>query len=612
MTAPGENLTLTGSGNINGAGNSGNNILTGNTGANTLDGGPGADTIIDTFETGAADVVEVEPLSIGPGAALTSELTSLPGPLSLGSGLTFTLHNIGGVTPGSQAEAGFLRAAALWSGYLGDSVNILLDVGFSSLAPGILGSTSSNSDVVSYSAARTALITDQTSASDATAAASLAPGSSLSFYTNNSAGTRVFDNDGSANNTLLNVNSANLKALGITADANGNPIDDGVTADASITFSSSFTFDFDPSNGISAGAIDFVGVAFHEIGHALGFVSGVDIVDIYTGSGPGGQVNLNPYSIFSILDLYRYSAGSVRDLSFGDSTYFSINGGATNLGLFSTGYYQGDGSQASHWKDDLGLGIMDPTAAPAGQAMVVTSLDIQAFDVIGWNLASASVPGSISIDDVSITEGNSGTKALTFTVTRSGGNAAFAVNYATANGTATAGSDYVATSGTLNFGANVNSQTISVTINGDTTFEGNETFFVNLSGATNGAIISDSQGQGTIVNDDAAPQPDLIVSAASVSKAIFYPDRDNDLAFSINFTIQNIGNALAGASTAGVYWSSDYTIAPTDTLLSSMSIPSLTAGATSVQSGPLTAPSVGTGTYYVGIIADKGGDDRKQ
>ena len=50
-----ENLTLTGSGNINGTGNSGNNILIGNSGANTLDGGTGADTMIgglgnDTYE----------------------------------------------------------------------------------------------------------------------------------------------------------------------------------------------------------------------------------------------------------------------------------------------------------------------------------------------------------------------------------------------------------------------------------------------------------------------------------------------------------------------------------------------------------------------------------
>ena len=87
--------------------------------------------------------------------------------------------------------------------------------------------------------------------------------------------------------------------------------------------------------------------------------------------------------------------------------------------------------------------------------------------------------GSVSINDVTISEGNSGTKAATFTVTRSGGTAAFDVNFATSDGTATvADSDYVAASNTLHFGANENTKTISVTINGDTTVEPNETFNV--------------------------------------------------------------------------------------------------------------------------------------
>ena len=51
----------------------------------------------------------------------------------------------------------------------------------------------------------------------------------------------------------------------------------------------------------------------------------------------------------------------------------------------------------------------------------------------------------------------------------------------------------------------VNTQTVSVVINGDTKVEGNETFHVNLSGATNGATISHAQGTGNIINDDAAP-----------------------------------------------------------------------------------------------------------
>jgi hypothetical protein len=65
--------------------------------------------------------------------------------------------------------------------------------------------------------------------------------------------------------------------------------------------------------------------------------------------------------------------------------------------------------------------------------------------------------------------------AATFTVTRSGGTAAFDVNFATSDGTATvANSDYVATSNTLHFGGSENTKTISVTINGDTKVESNE------------------------------------------------------------------------------------------------------------------------------------------
>ncbi|WP_373479298.1 Calx-beta domain-containing protein [Geminocystis sp.] len=109
---------------------------------------------------------------------------------------------------------------------------------------------------------------------------------------------------------------------------------------------------------------------------------------------------------------------------------------------------------------------------------------------------------TLSINDVNITEGNNGTKNIIFTVTRSGTPYnTINVNYATANGTATAGNDYIAKNGTLTFGINETSKTITVVINGDTIFEPNETFFVNLTNAIN-ATISDAQGKGTITNDD--------------------------------------------------------------------------------------------------------------
>jgi hypothetical protein len=110
---------------------------------------------------------------------------------------------------------------------------------------------------------------------------------------------------------------------------------------------------------------------------------------------------------------------------------------------------------------------------------------------------------SISIGDVSVSEGNSGTTSAAFTVTLSGPSLdTVTVNYATADGTATtADNDYRATTGTLTFSPGQTSKTITVAVKGDKVKEPDETFFVNLSGATN-ATISKAQGIGTILNDD--------------------------------------------------------------------------------------------------------------
>lgn len=108
-----------------------------------------------------------------------------------------------------------------------------------------------------------------------------------------------------------------------------------------------------------------------------------------------------------------------------------------------------------------------------------------------------------AINDVSQIEGDSGTTQFFFAVglSQAAGPGGVTVDYATANGTATAGSDYVAASGTLTIPEGASSATFSITVNGDTTTEANETFFINLANAT-GAIIADAQGQGTIQNDD--------------------------------------------------------------------------------------------------------------
>ena len=114
-------------------------------------------------------------------------------------------------------------------------------------------------------------------------------------------------------------------------------------------------------------------------------------------------------------------------------------------------------------------------------------------------------PPSLSISDVTVDEDKAGTTTATFTVTLlPASGQTVTVNYATAGGTATAGPDYTSASGKLTFSPGDTSETISVTFNDDAMDEPDETFFVNLSDATN-ATISDGQGVGTIKDDDGAP-----------------------------------------------------------------------------------------------------------
>ena len=109
----------------------------------------------------------------------------------------------------------------------------------------------------------------------------------------------------------------------------------------------------------------------------------------------------------------------------------------------------------------------------------------------------------MTINDVSKNEGDGGNTSFVFTVSLSAASGkSVSVNFATANGTATtADNDYFAASGTVYFSPGQTTATITILVRGDKKKEPNETFFVNLTGATNGTI-SDSQGVGTIVNDD--------------------------------------------------------------------------------------------------------------
>ncbi|HSS19128.1 MAG TPA: Calx-beta domain-containing protein [Pyrinomonadaceae bacterium] len=166
-------------------------------------------------------------------------------------------------------------------------------------------------------------------------------------------------------------------------------------------------------------------------------------------------------------------------------------------------------------------------------------------------------PTLIINDLPTITEGNAGTSTATFTVTMSPANSqTVTVQYATANNTASSGSDYVAASGTVTFLPGQTSRPVDVTINGDTNFESNETFNVNLSGPTN-ATIADSQGVGTIVNDDSAPTISINDVTQTEGNA---GTTDYDFTVSLSSTsFQTITVNAATADNTALTSDSDYT-----------------------------------------------------
>ncbi len=142
--------------------------------------------------------------------------------------------------------------------------------------------------------------------------------------------------------------------------------------------------------------------------------------------------------------------------------------------------------------------------------------NLRAFSLIATPLV-CTAQASLSIDDVSVTEGNSGSTNATFHVTLSAPSSqTVTVKYSTANGTATSGSDYTSVPlTTLTFAPGQTTKAVTVAVKGDTLDEPDETFFVNLSAATN-AIIVDSQGVGTILDDD--PSPQLAISDVAVTE----------------------------------------------------------------------------------------------
>ncbi len=131
------------------------------------------------------------------------------------------------------------------------------------------------------------------------------------------------------------------------------------------------------------------------------------------------------------------------------------------------------------------------------------------FSGLGSHSVSCGGGITLSINDVNLAEGDSGTTTFTFTVSLSSPAGAGGVTFdiATADGTAGQPGDYTQNSLTgQTIPAGSSTYTFDVLVNGETAVEPNETFFVNVTNVV-GATVTDGQGQGTIQNDDVTLTP---------------------------------------------------------------------------------------------------------
>jgi len=282
-----------------------------------------------------------------------------------------------GLASHPEALTAWRRAVAIWESWLEDPVAITLAGDLQLLPHNVLGSTTPLSFLVAYDDIRNALV------------AEAGPGENVVAGLPTLAQLNVMLPPGFSFANAMAVTMANLKALGLSA----GPYE--AEPDAEIIFSTSFLhrFDFDPSDGIDPDKVDFEAVVVHEIGHALGFGTIVDIVDYLRSQGQVDQVPLYTLDCFRLqpnqgaIDFTTASRVLTTGDLQGSHVFFD---GAAGIAM-STGVELGDGKQASHWKDDqltgVYLGIMDPTLSP-GMREELTDVDLRAFGLIGWEVAT--------------------------------------------------------------------------------------------------------------------------------------------------------------------------------------------------------------------------------
>ena len=259
--------------------------------------------------------------------------------------------NFGGNTANLQAAMTY--AAQRFQNLYNDPITLHMTIK-ALPGTGTLGSSSTSVlGTLNYADARTALLDDATTANDTSANASLP----------------LSDPSGGNNYAF---SRAQAKALGLIASDNLN--------DGTVTFGAGWTYTFDPNHRAVSGAIDFIGVAEHEMSEVMGRIPllGVNLF---------GSPNYTPY------DLFRFSSPGTRSMTNANNLYFSIDNGVTNLKNFNNATVFGGDPQ------DWASGSNDAYNAFSSSGVMndITAVDKIALDVIGYDLVPLPEPGSCTL-----------------------------------------------------------------------------------------------------------------------------------------------------------------------------------------------------------------------
>ena len=329
------------------------------------------------------------------------------------SGTQFDFSYAAGTT--DAQILGFEMAGEFWSQYLTDNVTINLHVEMTNNLPDnvIGGALPAIEDNIKYENYRRNLKRDRISGLDYSVERNQQDeDEKFTAYFSSK-----YEEDGYKvdNNEYLNMTRANAKALNLVYSHSGKldgyilmrDLDGWNDGDLN-----NIRWDYNYNdNYVANNELDFLSVAIHEVGHAIGFVSGLDQANWLSGVRKVNSGNEDDFYSDLVgnlnnatpLDMLRFSRNSYQmsgddenwiDMSVGGNPYLSFNGsGGRPVAYFSTGINTslgGDGSQASHWKQqDNAMGIMDPVLR-TGQKREITNLDKQLFDAIGWNVNYSS------------------------------------------------------------------------------------------------------------------------------------------------------------------------------------------------------------------------------